>query len=329
MARNKKCFVHGEVRFVTTRILEGLPLVPHAYMTHVLKSILARALEHYPVVLGDLMVMGNHIHLLVQIINPLDMDLFMRYFKTESARAINVFLGKENGPVWCEGYDAPVVLDMDAYRKRLVYLYTNPQQASLVDTIEEYPNFSTWNIFCRSGYEKQKTSRFFRASIPQVKSKKVSSTMIEFVTKKLLRNSCGENKLPFSPKKIFIHFADSGDSWKDFQKSIIEEVRIKEKELCKARSKEQKSVLGRYRIFLQSIFTKHTPKKFAKRMLCLGSSRKTRKYYINIYKSLCEEYREIALEWKRGIFTRNFPPGFFPPGGVRPRVSMWPVAFGY
>ena len=97
MPSNPKAFVHGAVHDTCTRIIEGLPLPPNVVVIEMLKSTLAKAQRLYPVVIGDMLFMSNHLHLLLKVIDPTVVDQFFRYFKTESALAINKMLGRTKG----------------------------------------------------------------------------------------------------------------------------------------------------------------------------------------------------------------------------------------
>ncbi len=56
-------------------------------------------------------------------------------------------LGRVQRTVWCAGYDSPPVLTMEDVILKIAYMYTNPQTANLVDSIEQYPGLSSWNMF--------------------------------------------------------------------------------------------------------------------------------------------------------------------------------------
>ena len=122
--------------FISTRIQEGLPLVPTCYMQLILQSILARAQSKYKVSVCHFLFMSNHLHMLLVVNNPDEVPAFMDMIKTESAHAINRLLGRRQRTVWCSGYDSPPVLTLEDIILKINYIYTNPQSADLVDTID-------------------------------------------------------------------------------------------------------------------------------------------------------------------------------------------------
>ena len=325
MPNNLKLFLPNCVYFVTTRIASGLPLIPAPFMREILLGLFARAVKLYPVTISDLIVMGNHFHLLAVTDKIANLDQFMRFLKTESAHAINRLLGKVKGAVWEEGYDSPVVLDLDALKDKLVYLYTNPQRANLVDSIEQYPNFSSWQSFT----SKAPTpllgfiiNRPLLCRIPRFMSPQQQQT-----EKQRLLGEAKES-LPFSfnHEAAFRALADSDLTFKQFQQEIIAAVRDEEAELRKDRIKQKKHILGASALLRQSIVKQHTPKKFGQRTLCLAADGVLRRSYIEVFRAWVDSYREAYRTWRASKQGPFFPPGFFFPG-IRPVAVLTEAAF--
>ena len=84
-----------------------------------LYAIIARAQELYDIKLADFLFMSNHLHQILAVDNPAHVDAFMGYIKTESAHAINRFIGKRKGAVWEDGYDSPVILDIEKLKEQI------------------------------------------------------------------------------------------------------------------------------------------------------------------------------------------------------------------
>ncbi len=88
-------------------------------------------------------------HLIVAFRNLADIPDFLGHFKTESAQALNSFLGRNKRAVWCDGYDSPTVLTMSKTIAVIGYSYSNPAKNNLVGSVDEYPAFFTWKMFRR------------------------------------------------------------------------------------------------------------------------------------------------------------------------------------
>ena len=310
MPRNRKLFIHGDVHFITTRILKGLPLVPNEYMILMLESIIARAKELYDIKISHLLFMANHLHCIVVVDNPSDVSEFMRYIKAESAHAINKMMGNRSGDVWEDRFDSPAILDIEKLKEQIVYTYTNPQKANLVDKIEHYPGLNTWDAFV-NGNTLRRTLRLSRKSHSFI-PKKASLERKRRHAETLKESSRGTNSYLIEPQAAFECF-DSEQSYQEFIQEIIDMVRDKEQELREQRS----SAIGAKRLCSQCMYKPHTPKKFGKKMLCLGSTKEIRRAYIDFFKALRDEciqaYQRIAVGCKNTLF----PPGFFLPGGLK------------
>lgn len=325
MPNNLKLFLPNCVYFVTTRIASGLPLIPAPFMQEILLGILARAQALSPISISDLVVMGNHLHLIAVTKNTTSLDIFMRFLKTESAHAINRLLGKVKGTVWEEGYDSPAVLDLPALQDKLVYIYTNPQRANLVDTISQYPNFSSWNSFT----SKVPTSFLgFIIKRPLIKRiPRFMSQQQQLSEKKRLLSEAKES-IPFTFDHLaaFSALADSDLTFKQFQQEVLAAVRAEEDELRKSRIKAKKHILGVSALLRQSIAKLHIPKKFGTRMLCLAADAVLRRSYIDCFRDWVVSYREAYLSWRDTRPGPFAPPGFFFPG-LRPVAVLTEAAF--
>ncbi len=169
MARIPKFHPPKNVLFITTSLEEGLLLKANPLMRAIVESCLAKAQKLHKVRICHFTFEDNHVHLILVVENPEDVSDFMGRFKTESAHAINRLLGRRKRTVWCEGYDSPILGNPVDVIKQIVYLYTNPSKDGLVDSIEEYPNFSTWNCF-KSGEATLNCIPFKRSDIQKLSS---------------------------------------------------------------------------------------------------------------------------------------------------------------
>ena len=328
MPRNRKIYAHDWVHFVTTRITEGLPLIPCAYIEIILKSILARAAALYPVKISDLIVMANHIHLLLTVINPDHVDKFMRYFKTESGHAINRMLGRPKGSVWDEGYDAPVILDMETLIDRAVYIYANPQRAGLVPTIEEYPHFSSWQQFTTDSAQPILCHKLRRPDIKKL-PRNPSAAELARMEKELLALSSGTIEFHFEPAAAFEALGGGKEgemTYAEYRGKILQGVRSVEQEVSDERLRFNKRFLGADMLRRQSPYKFHRPKKYGKRMICMAADKALRSKFISCFKACVDTCREVFQNWKETFQLAKYPPGFFP-ATLRTESSLLPAAF--
>ena len=85
---------HGSVLFVTFSLEAGLLLLANPLSEAIVKCCLARAQTLHPVTISHFIVEGSHLHLILVVENPHDVQAFIGRFKTESAHMLNRLLGR-------------------------------------------------------------------------------------------------------------------------------------------------------------------------------------------------------------------------------------------
>ncbi len=312
MPRNRKLFIRQKTYFITFRTEEGLPLPPTPVINQILKSVICKAQSQYPVKVSAFSFMANHVHLLITVIDPELVHDFIQYLKRESAHAINRLLGRRKRTIWCCGYDSPIVLDPEKAIEQIAYIYTNPQESNLVDTIEDYPGLSSWGMFI-TGNHTLKAKRIRRSSIGQLQSGAITLYEYNRIAVDLHRRALEENTFILTPY-AWLNSFDTDLSEQEAREQIIARVREKEKEFREAR---KTPVVGAFKLRTQEMTRAHTPKKYGKRMICLSSYKELRIEYIGFFRSLCSDAYDVYQQVKERICNIfELPPGMFAPGGM-------------
>jgi REP element-mobilizing transposase RayT len=327
MPRNPKCFIHDSVLEICFRAEEGLPLPPNSCIKFILSGILAAAQTKFPVTICHHVIMSNHVHMLIVVQDPEDVDNFVAYVKRESAHAVNRLLGRKKRTVWCEGYDSPTILDPKHVLARIEHLYINPAKANLVTNIDNYPHLSSWEAFL-NGRSSETFMRVPRDAIPMIPPGKFDEEQSRLLLAHLKENSHEEYTLVIEPD-AWMHCFD-GSQEADPQvlaESVIKNVRAKEQEL----SLERKSpVIGEEALVRQDMRVPYKPKKRNKRSICLSSIRPLRNIFITWASERAVKAREAYQLIKRGK-RATYPSGMFRPGGyllsnLSPPFSPLPLA---
>ena len=149
MSKRMKYHPHGSVLFCTFSLEEGLLLLSNPLCQAIIKSCLARAQALCPVKICHIVTEATHVHLILVVDNPDDVYGFIRNFKVETAHMFNRLLGRDKRTVWCEGYDSPIVLTPVRALAAIAYMYSNPAKDNLERSIDEYPGFSSWQMFLK------------------------------------------------------------------------------------------------------------------------------------------------------------------------------------
>ncbi len=315
MPRNNRCFINGTCVDVCFRAQRGLPLSAAPYVHTILLGILGRAQALFPVGIVSVVVMSNHIHMILRVLDPADVPRFCLYVKRELSHAINRWLGRSQVVNWEIGYDAPVIGSAAALMNRLVYHYTNPQRAGLVDSIDEYPNFSTWK-YATGGHSEQtvlSALKIARHDIPPLYRRDMSVSQQEHYDASLRRGPSLPVTLNIAPQCWMDCFPETrGQDPQQFADEIISRVRARESELRAARTKP---CIGIKKLRKQHVDSSFVPKKRGRRTIILDTCRKRRAVYIAQFKSWQDTARLVRRAVGFGE-APHLPPGFLLAGGV-------------
>ena len=127
---------------VTTRTVHGrLLLRPSAEVNELIRGIVGRAQELFPVQIHALVVLSNHWHALLSVEHTAQLAGFMAFVNGNIAREVGRL---HNWPqrFWSGRYRAIVVADEDAAIQRLRYILSNGCKEGLVDSPADWPGVS-------------------------------------------------------------------------------------------------------------------------------------------------------------------------------------------
>ena len=133
------------VRFITCRVLHGLPFLAREVTKAVILGILARAQELFNIKICGFVFLGNHYHMIIcgqaQSISP-----FMNYINGEIAKAFIKLTGNYKGKFWESRFkEQKLATPIDVLRM-IVYMMLNPVKAGLVKHPSEYPGVLSFNL---------------------------------------------------------------------------------------------------------------------------------------------------------------------------------------
>ena len=91
--------------------------------------------------------MNNHSHTLAVSNHCEQLSKFYMEVQRKTTEAVKALMGLSSLSLW-EGRPAvPEIVTFDDVINRIVYIYCNPSNASLSDSIEEYPGINSWSAF--------------------------------------------------------------------------------------------------------------------------------------------------------------------------------------
>jgi hypothetical protein len=304
---------HGSVLFCTFSLEEGLLLLANPLCQAIVKSCLAAATQLYPVRICHMIVEATHIHLILVVIDPDDVNAFFRHFKTESAHMINGLLGRNKRTLWCEGYDSPIVLTPVRALMAIAYLYANPAKDNLETSIDRYPGFSTWKMF-QSGNLTRRWKRLRRPLFTPITRDANNLRGYTKLAEELLDASEEVQTFTLEPNAWMESFGyHSQEEQKKLNGRLIRHIRLLEERAEKKRAQEKKRVFGRERLIAQVLDITYRPSRKGRRMWCLSEKRSARLEFIRFFKALMTKARAVRERWKLGDVTVPYPPGLYPP----------------
>jgi len=252
--------------------------------------------------------------MLVVVDNPEHVSKFVGYVKCEISHAVNLLLGRSRKTVWAEGYDSPPILTPDDVQRYIQYIYLNPAKANLVNSIDEYPGVSSWEMFVLN-----KESVSVKA-IPRCLIAPLASPALSIgEQKRLVNHYLTQNLLefefeiePFAWLECFPALSADKHALQ-YKTETISALQASQQQLLTERAKANKTVIGSTVLRRQSMLLEYQPKKFGRRMICICSDKKLRKSYIAFFKKLSYKAHKVYKCWKLGEFSAKIPPGFFAP----------------
>lgn len=304
---------NSSVLFSTFTVEEGLLLLSNPLCQAIIRSCLAAAQKLYPVKISHILVAAPHVHLFLTVHNPDDVPAFLRHFKTESAHMLNRLLGRKKRTIWCEGYDSPQVLTMTRAMSAIAYVYANPAKDNLVDSIDNYPGFSSWKMF-RSG---ELTKNWKRLRRPQFRTLTADSHNLRGYTKeaaRLLNESKEAELFTLEPNAWLEAFGiTSPEHQERINNRLIQRIRILEARAQRLRLRQNKTVMGRERLLNQKLDLSYKPSRRGRKMWCLSDRRSVRIQFIRAFKMLKQKARGVLALWRAGDTSARYPPGLYPP----------------
>ncbi len=141
---------NGEAAFVTSTCLDFAPLFERDEMKTKLMRILANDCKYYNALLFSFVIMQNHIHLIVQPNENMNISILMQRIKTNSSKALLPFLNHKerdylsmqqrlnNRKLWKLSFRSVPIVDDKMFLEKAEYIHNNPVRAGIVEKPEDY-----------------------------------------------------------------------------------------------------------------------------------------------------------------------------------------------
>jgi len=317
MSRMRRVFLSRHVYEFCFRAKEGLPLPTWDLMSLLINSALARTQRDDKITLCHHLWMGNHVHIIAVVHDAQEAVDFMQEVQKKLTESIKRLLGKEHLNIWEGSSMMAVITDPEKVIDRLAYLYANPANADLVNTIEEYPGVSSWEEYksTPSTIDAKSTKRIpwvRQPFVPKLRSRRLSRLEDKTITASVTKASSKKtHELTLYPNAWMKAFGiTEPQDVEEWNKRVIDLVR--QKEAVARENRGKRKVLGVDRLRCEPIFKDHIPKENREKIFVLSSDIKLRIKHINYIKAAAEEASELYEPWTNGHQVK-WPPGVFRP----------------
>ena len=317
MGRRRRYIESGRMYEITIRARTGLPFPHWNLMQLLLSSALARTQRSSYVTLCHFLWMANHAHILVVVQDAESCKRFYMELQKKITDYVKRLLGKQYLDLW-EGEPAVcAILDLDEAVGRVRYLYSNPAKANLVESIKEFPGYSTWSYF--SEVSAELTAKYVSRT-PWVRQYHIQPLRRGILTR--AEDDLLSASLRAKPKR-FHELEVYPNAWMRcfnvteppeiaaVNRRIVGLILDSEEALRKARKADRRGVVGVDRLRREPIMKDHRPKKNDRRIFVLSSIKELRMDFIEKVQWICERCVELAAQQWAGVRVL-WPPGVFP-----------------
>ena len=320
MPRRRRYIISNSCYEVCFRAKNSLPFVCYKLISFLLACILARAQRDDKVIICHDIWNGSHPHLILVAKDSQQFINFIAEVEKKITDVMKRLLGLDYLSIW---EDRPMIArlaDQQAVKNRIAYLYANPANDNLEDSIERFPGYSSWQGFSRSMTSlSAKTEEFFPwirlPSVPKLLSPVLNSSQdTNYV--KMLKNSNKKYKhqLVRQPNAWMSCFGITEDrEVADTNAEIVTDLRAREQEARELRLEEGKKVLGRTELMRQPILKEHQPKKKSVKIFVICTIKELRQRIIQEFKDFCDACSDCYQAAKAGDYSVRWPPGAFRP----------------
>jgi len=262
--------------------------------------------------------MGNHLHLLFI---AKDAELCAQFYY-ELMKKITDYLKRLLGlrqlELWEPG--GPVlsqVLDLEAALDRIVYLYANPSRAHLVDSISEYPGYSSWSAFQTSPVSHSEQVPWIRQpTIPALRTRVLGERSDRQIVNKLREANPVQHELTIIPNSLYAAFdIEDQDEIARLNCRVFEEISQRERSYADERARMGVRVVGATRLRAMQIMKEHTPQRSDsdRKILFHTKSNELALSFLEQFRLFCDQCRVAYEHWRSGVYLAVWPPGAFRP----------------
>ena len=325
MPRINRAFSDNTTYEIVSRTRDSLPMPPTQTSNEIKLGILGRTQRDSKVELSHFVDMNNHSHTLAVSNRCKTLSKFYMEVQKKTTDAVKALLRIRSLCLWEGRPTVAEVATLDDVIKRIVYIYCNPSNASLCESIQEYPGINSWAAFLqcepRVDAEVVIDARWYPVSeIPELPSRSISPKQDALLHQELVTSEKAlKHPIILKPFKWLEVFGIvEPEKIERIRQKIIAHVRETERANAEARLAAGKRSIPRSLLVREPYMKPHTPKKKERKIYLICGDRELRMELLERFRQILDRcracYRKakegLRVEWPPGTFTPWFPPGF-------------------
>jgi putative transposase len=128
----------SRIFFATTGTSMGRRLLQSERNVGLLIDVLRSLVAEHKFKLHDFVVMPDHVHLLIEVLDEMTIEKAMQFIKGRFSHRLSQEFGYK-GEVWQRGFTEVQVMNQQSFEAHRAYVAENPVKAGLAASAEEYP----------------------------------------------------------------------------------------------------------------------------------------------------------------------------------------------
>ncbi len=256
---------------------------PTQTSNEVKRGIMARSQRNDTVDLCHFVDMNSHSHNLAVSHKPEELSKFYMELQKKTTDAVKALVGLRSLSLWEERTTAARVVDLEAVIARIVYIYCNPSNAALCDSIDEYPGINSWSAFltCEPTIDAEVTidARWYPApEIPRIPARSLSPAQDAALYLALKESKKAlPHQIVLRPFKCLEPFGITDpEQIEKIRQDIIAKVREQERANAEVRSAANTRSVPRSVQLREPYMKPHTPKKKERKIYVICSNKELR-----------------------------------------------------
>jgi hypothetical protein len=318
---------------IVPRAKDSLPMPPTRTSNEIWRGILGRTQRDNKVELCHFVDMNNHSHTMAVSTTAESLSKFHMELKKKTTDAVKALLGIDSLSLWERRTAVIKIATLQDAIDRVVYIYCNPSNAGLCDSIDEYPGLNSWSAFisCPASVdaEVEIDAHWYPVSeIPVLPPQRSLNSRQDATLYRELKSSdkALHHPIVLKPFKWLESYGvTDAEEIEKIRQQIISQVREQEQANAQARAEADRRSISPEALQSAPFMKPHKPKRKERKIFVICGDKdlrisliRTLKYAAALAKDCYKKAKEgLRVEWPPGTFIPWFPPGFvFPSPAV-------------